>query len=175
MKLNKRLVFPLGFVCGLFIAWVIYKPLSAPPKWDFGTHGYFPLYDTNCVTRVYVKQHPYRLLFKIVIETAGDAPLCLDGSKLSVEGFNAEGEKVFYEEIGWRDFMVHSPHPSDFPPRWSATIFRRDAFPGEKHASAGVSYLPFKQNEKCFYVIRVISPCEKYECDSTTLESKMFN
>lgn len=175
MKLNKRLVFTLGFLSGLFCAWVIYKPLSAPPKWSGGEHGYFPLYDTNCVSRVYIKQHPRCLLFRILIETVGDTSIRLDGSKLSFEGFNAEGEKVFYEEIDWRDFKVHSPHPSEEHPRWGVTIFRRDAFPGEKYASAGERYLPFKWNEECYYIIRVIDPCEKYELVSTTLYSQMFN
>ena len=175
MRLNKRLVFPLGFVCGLFIAWVIYKPLSAPPKWDLGTHGYFPLYDTNCVTRAIINKHPRRLHFWVSIETTADTPLCLDGVKLSFEGFNAEGEKVYYEEIGWRDFKLVRSNPEQNTILWSVFLFRKDIFPEEKHASVKTQYLPFKWNERCFYVIRVISPCEKYECVSTTLESKMFN
>jgi hypothetical protein len=176
MKLKKRLVFPLGFVCGLFIAWVIYKPYSAPPDMVFGTHGYFPLYDTNCIARVNISRHPQRSLrFQIIIEALADTPICLEGSKLSVEGFNAEGEKVYYQEFDWHDFKVFIPHPTQRGFRWRIIVFDKYTLPEKQYACAGDTYLPFKRNEEGFYVIRVISPCEKYECVSTTLESKMFN
>lgn len=175
MRVIKHLYFPFGFLCGLFCAWVLCKLLSVPPKWTSGTHGYFPLYDTNCVARVSVSQQPYHLFFRVIIAAGADAPICLDGAKLSIEGFDAEGLKVYQEELDWRGFVVTRPHPAEKEPHWTVKVFNGTALSGEKCAVAGKGEVPFRKGEKCFYVIRVVSPCDKYECASTMLDSYMCN
>lgn len=175
MRVSKRLIFPLVFLCGLLCAWVIYKPLSAPPKLTCGTHGYFPLYDTNCIARVKISQYPYRLCFVVLIAAGADAPIRLDGAKISLEGFNAEGVKVYKEDRDWRDFNVVCPHPAEKEPLWQVTVFVGTAFSGEKHAAVGKGHVPFKKGEKCYFVLRVVAPCDQYECASTMLDSYMCN
>jgi len=167
------------FVCCVLVCIIygslIYKSHVNPPKLSFDMHGYFPLYDSKCISFICVNKHPYVLDFSIDIESVCPNTNLMEEVKLKVDGFQ-NGNIVYSTIVCGTSFQTYSATNQSVCVRTINIIelycnkFMKNSDCDAKNGFA--VNVPFDLNEACVYRISVLTPCAKYECLTTTLVSK---
>lgn len=155
----------------VFFALIIFflRPLLCPqPKLVAGFHGYFPLYDSNCISEIRVHRSPYCMTLAVEIESQDLLTNTFDNVQLGVELFY-EGVLVQKNVVDKYDFKVsHSFDKTYF------TTLRMDlSYPSKFSRDVDDSEL-ISVRDDILYRISVLSPSERYNCRTTSLRSIML-
>lgn len=139
------------------------RPIHFPqPKIVFGSHGYFPLYDTNCASEIRMQRLPYRIELRVAIKSKNNQLIDLSNVRFGFDLFlNSKPVKTWVVD---RHDLYAGRNNEGQTEVDTGIGFSEESFQGDLEVQ------PMSRGE---YVLRVsvLSPSEKYDCITTLLSS----